>query len=153
MQFVGQPVVLVRKSDGKTVALHSVSLTNKPAIVGMRALVNSRGSGQVDERAARILKAGRAWDGEPLLQKVCGRSAFIEDLLRQEGFALLSHIERGQLAARSEGPGSNRAELIRALAREWGEHPELQRIVDRDTYINGTLLAGGLPKMNQIEAL
>lgn len=35
------PVVLVRKSDLKAVALHSVSLTNKPAIDGMFAVVNS----------------------------------------------------------------------------------------------------------------
>lgn len=35
------PVVICRKSDGKAVALHSVALTNTPAIDGMFALVNS----------------------------------------------------------------------------------------------------------------
>ncbi|GJM26002.1 MAG: hypothetical protein DHS20C16_24170 [Phycisphaerae bacterium] len=34
------PVVLLRKSDRKVVAIHSVALTNKPAIVGMAAIVN-----------------------------------------------------------------------------------------------------------------
>ncbi len=34
------PVVLVRKSDRRVVALHSAALTNKPAIVGMRPIVN-----------------------------------------------------------------------------------------------------------------
>lgn len=34
------PVVLVRKSDRRVVALHSVALTNKPAIVGMKPIVN-----------------------------------------------------------------------------------------------------------------
>ncbi len=34
------PVAIVRKSDRKLVALHSVALTNKPAIVGMRPIVN-----------------------------------------------------------------------------------------------------------------
>ncbi len=35
------PVVLTRKSDKKVVALHSAALTNKPAIDGMYAIVNS----------------------------------------------------------------------------------------------------------------
>lgn len=35
------PVVLVRKSDQKAVVLHSVALTNTPAIDGMFAIVNS----------------------------------------------------------------------------------------------------------------
>lgn len=35
------PVVLCRKKDGKAVTLHSVALTNTPAIDGMFALVNS----------------------------------------------------------------------------------------------------------------
>lgn len=35
------PVVICRKRDGKAVALHSVALTNTPAIDGMFALVNS----------------------------------------------------------------------------------------------------------------
>jgi phage I-like protein len=34
------PVAMVRKSDRRMVALHSVALTNKPAIVGMRPVVN-----------------------------------------------------------------------------------------------------------------
>jgi phage I-like protein len=36
------PVALVRRSDRRLVGLHSVALTNKPAIVGMRPLVASR---------------------------------------------------------------------------------------------------------------
>lgn len=34
------PVVIVRKRDRRMVALHSAALTNKPAIVGMRPIVN-----------------------------------------------------------------------------------------------------------------
>lgn len=37
------PVVMVRKSDHKACALHSVALTNTPAIDGMFAIVNSAG--------------------------------------------------------------------------------------------------------------
>ncbi len=35
------PVALVRRSDRRLVGLHSVALTNKPAIVGMKPVVNS----------------------------------------------------------------------------------------------------------------
>jgi len=35
------PVVIVRKSDRRLVALHSAALTNKPAIARMRAIVNT----------------------------------------------------------------------------------------------------------------
>ncbi|GMV96714.1 MAG: hypothetical protein AMXMBFR83_10750 [Phycisphaerae bacterium] len=34
------PVVMVRKSDRRVLALHSAALTNKPAIAGMRPIVN-----------------------------------------------------------------------------------------------------------------
>ncbi len=34
------PVAIIRKSDRKLVAIHSVALTNKPAIVGMQPIVN-----------------------------------------------------------------------------------------------------------------
>lgn len=37
------PVVMVRKSDGRAVSIHSVALTNTPAIDGMFAVVNSAG--------------------------------------------------------------------------------------------------------------
>jgi phage I-like protein len=37
------PVVMVRKSDRRVVSLHSAALTNKPAIVGMRPIVNKEG--------------------------------------------------------------------------------------------------------------
>ncbi len=39
------PVVIVRKRDRKVVALHSAALTNKPAIAGMRPIVNRMPAG------------------------------------------------------------------------------------------------------------
>lgn len=45
------PVALVRKSDRKLIGLHSVALTNKPAIAGMDPLVN-RAEVQSDARTA-----------------------------------------------------------------------------------------------------
>ncbi len=37
------PVAIIRKNDRKLVAIHSAALTNKPAIVGMRPIVNRGG--------------------------------------------------------------------------------------------------------------
>ena len=45
------PVVLVRKSDRKAMELHSVALTNKPAIVGMPAIVNRESHPQITQIA------------------------------------------------------------------------------------------------------
>lgn len=45
------PVALVRKSDRKLIGIHSVALTNKPAIVGMDPLVN-RADVQADAETA-----------------------------------------------------------------------------------------------------
>jgi phage I-like protein len=47
------PVVLVRKSDRRAVALHSVALTNKPAIVGMKPLINREDGSPEDESNLR----------------------------------------------------------------------------------------------------
>jgi phage I-like protein len=40
------PVALIRKQDRRLVALHSVALTNKPAIVGMTPIVHSEAHGE-----------------------------------------------------------------------------------------------------------
>lgn len=45
------PVAIVRKRDRKLIALHSAALTNKPAIVGMAAIIN-RAEGDADKQAA-----------------------------------------------------------------------------------------------------
>ncbi len=46
------PVALVRRSDRRLIALHSVALTNKPAIVGMKPLVTSASREALSETTA-----------------------------------------------------------------------------------------------------
>ncbi len=53
------PVALIRKSDRRLVGLHSAALTNKPAIVGMEALVN-REDAAIDERTSSSSTADMA---------------------------------------------------------------------------------------------
>lgn len=52
------PVVLVRRNDRRIVGLHSVALTNKPAIVGMRPVVNSDAAVAVLENSEDKIAAG-----------------------------------------------------------------------------------------------
>lgn len=49
------PVAIVRKRDRKVVALHSVALTNKPAIVGMAAIVNKEAADAESEGSAYLI--------------------------------------------------------------------------------------------------
>lgn len=54
------PVAIIRKSDRKLVAIHSAALTNKPAIVGMKPIVNADSGGDdagpVDDEPLAVLK-------------------------------------------------------------------------------------------------
>lgn len=52
------PVAVVRKSDRRLVALHSAALTNKPAIVGMEAIVNRSDEGADSRDDARTQRHG-----------------------------------------------------------------------------------------------
>ncbi|HUU84623.1 MAG TPA: phage protease [Phycisphaerae bacterium] len=58
------PVAVVRRSDRKLVALHSVALTNKPAIVGMEAIV-ARADGPTDgDDAVGVLRQRLALEAD-----------------------------------------------------------------------------------------
>jgi len=45
------PVALIRREDRKLIALHSAALTNKPAIVGMKPIVNRSADAATDDGA------------------------------------------------------------------------------------------------------
>lgn len=69
------PVAVVRKADRKLIAIHSAALTNKPAIVGMEPIVNSRPRGTCV--APAVDADEREDDG------LCHEAAPIERLRRQ----------------------------------------------------------------------
>ena len=50
------PVVLVRRADNKAVAIHSVALTNAPAISGVRPIVNKDGKKKEDDNMEKFLE-------------------------------------------------------------------------------------------------
>lgn len=49
------PVILVRKADGKATVLHSVALTNTPAIDGMFPIINSVDLDQYDDEGGKTM--------------------------------------------------------------------------------------------------
>lgn len=73
------PVVTVRKSDGKATGLHSLALTNTPAIENMTAIVNSEnfegGNNTMDFRNAliRLLNLGQDATDEQIEEAVEAR--------------------------------------------------------------------------------
>ena len=68
------PVAIIRKTDRKLVAIHSAALTNKPAIVGMKPIINADRSGRdvdaVDDEPLAVLMAELNLPGETSAQEV-----------------------------------------------------------------------------------
>ncbi len=79
------PVALVRRSDRRVVGIHSVALTNKPAIVGMRPVVNqsppigSAGGESMSASLRGILALGEDTSDEVLLVAAAQRIRTLEE--------------------------------------------------------------------------
>lgn len=76
------PVVMVRGRDRRMVAIHSVGLTNDPAIVGMRAIVNKRTEeeGMDPKRIAEVLGLAPEAGEEEILAAVGRMKAQVESV-------------------------------------------------------------------------
>lgn len=160
--------------------LHSVGLTNTPAILGSKPIVNSAGGITTREELAaameqdktaearrRVVKdAGRTWDNQPDIRKFTDRPSYIHMELVDVGHQGLTPDERKQLAgggaALSEPPAtlSNKSGetdprrlMISKLAREYEGSPELQRMCSsKRSYVNGGMLAERLDRLSDEEA-
>jgi len=111
------PVAIVRKADRRLVAIHSVALTNKPAIAGMRAIVNRAGGDPPAGGAAR----SREPTGDGPGAKTEGRAAPGGDAnpaeQAEEVKQMTEALERlrGQLGMHAEAPAE--AVLVAACER------------------------------------
>ncbi|MCA9252841.1 MAG: phage protease [Phycisphaerae bacterium] len=124
------PVVLLRKSDRKVVAIHSVALTNKPAIVGMAAIVNHASAdvaGELDVELAALrerLCVDDESDMATVLAAACARIGELEDSSQAKEIDAL--IERamadGKLSPAQRGWAERLAHADRALFDEWLQH-------------------------------
>lgn len=109
------PVAIVRKSDGRMAALHSAALTNKPAIAGMRPIVNRLGDNgappgrpereevRMDEAMEQLrqrLGLDAACGAEAVMAAASERLAVLEDesRRREAESRVLAAMEAGKLA-------------------------------------------------------
>ncbi len=87
------PVAIVRKTDRKLVAIHSVALTNKPAIVGMQPIVNRAEGGHGSDHEAALLALRARLDldvavpAPQIIAAACDRIAQLEEAARQRDAA------------------------------------------------------------------
>ncbi|NPV89246.1 MAG: hypothetical protein HPY50_00540 [Firmicutes bacterium] len=74
------PVVLVRRADNKAVAIHSVALTNAPAMSGVRPIVNNITKELVTRalREGKIAPALKEWAEQYALKDLDGFKAFLD---------------------------------------------------------------------------
>ncbi|MCB9849136.1 MAG: hypothetical protein H6817_00355 [Phycisphaerales bacterium] len=121
------PVALIRKDDRRLVALHSVALTNKPAIVGMTPVVNdARGAACEDEGAVlaalsqRLALAPDA-DAHTVLAAAEARLAVMEEAAarRDAEELVIVATATGKLTAAQREWALSLALADRALFDEW----------------------------------
>lgn len=92
------PVALVRRSDRRIVGLHSVALTNKPAIVGMRPMVGSETPTAADLRA--MLALDETASDDLVLVAAAQRIGLLEQAqsMRQAEDRVVRALSAGKLA-------------------------------------------------------
>jgi phage I-like protein len=108
------PVALVRRSDRRLVGLHSVALTNKPAIVGMRPVVGSDAAAAPEDSAhvsateelREALKLGQAASDEVVLVAAIRRIRAMERV--ESGRQATDRVARAMSAGK-----------LTAAQREW----------------------------------
>ena len=112
------PVAIIRKNDRKLVAIHSAALTNKPAIVGMKPIVNRSeiaggGTGDdADDAPLEVLRNELELPGHAAPEEVlAAASQRLADLRRENG---RRHVEERIAQAMRAG------KLVEAQ-RAWAE--------------------------------
>lgn len=121
------PVVLVRRADLRAVAIHSVALTNAPAISGVRPIVNKYskeddGMPKFVEELAQILGLGGQPDEAKILEAVKALRDRPEPVAHKEVLELLDLKEnaglaevKGRILALKNPSGYVRIEEFKAL--------------------------------------
>jgi DNA repair exonuclease SbcCD ATPase subunit len=143
------PVVLVRKSDNKAVALHSAALTNTPAIDGMFPIVNSINLDEFEEggtlnmdiikKIAALLGLDENTPEEEVLQK-----------LRNEYIVLKKKVDHWD-----ETIAAQKSKLEEALARTAEQKAQTEALKVEASYRNkvqeGVGLEDALVRANKLK--
>lgn len=140
------PVVLVRRADNKAVAIHSVALTNAPAMSGVRPIVNKHtkeddGMKFLEELARLLGLTGQASEADALAAvkalkdkaEVAAHKEVLELLDLKEGAGLVE--VKGKVIALKNPSGYVRAEEFKALQEKLAQR-------ERDELVTRALTEG-----------
>ena len=144
------PVVQVRQSDGRAVFLHSVGLTNTPAIDGMHPLANKIGAAAPEEdmnmellkKLAALMGLPETATEEEIIQAVTALAKAGQMVANKEVLGLLDLTEaatlaetKGKIIALKNPSGYVKAEEFKALQDKLAER-------DRDELVSLALKSG-----------
>ena len=107
------PVVLCRKSDGKAAAIHSVALTNTPAIDGMFTLVNS-----IDVNMEIDDDGGKTMELKKLIELLGLSEEATETDVEKAIQAAVKAAEKAEGDEKQEGTGSDGAQEGEVVANK-----------------------------------
>lgn len=102
------PVVNVRESDRKALMLHSVALTNAPAIDGMTAIVNSEKAGSLPADETRekggdpLTQQAEPNDIASFIKRLCNMLQLPDDATLYDIERLISELLQGQTELKME---------------------------------------------------
>lgn len=130
------PVAVIRKADRKLAAIHSAALTNKPAIVGMRPIVNRAETGQGHngyevggagvtvaalEQLRGELGLTEGSDGEEILLAARERIALLRESAKQQqiGERVAEAMRAGKLSDAQRGWAEALIARDESLFDEW----------------------------------
>ncbi len=119
------PVAIIRQKDRKLVALHSVALTNKPAITGLRAIVNREGAPDqevlVRDELLHRLDLGQDTSEQDILAAANARLVALEKetRLREANDRAASAMAAGKLVSAQRTWAVNLYLTDEALFNEW----------------------------------
>src|SRR5262249_52834896 len=107
---------------------------------------------QTEDRQRIISKAAAQYESAgPTMEKLTSRENFINDALRVCGHRPLAAQDTGAVETTGGKSESKRSILIANCAKEWDGTPDLQKIVSKRTYVNGTIIAAKLPRLSDQE--
>jgi phage I-like protein len=116
------PVVLIRRSDRRVVALHSAALTNKPAIAGMRPIVNSENGESAALESMGNVEESRPPDPSGTATQsgtVDGQAKALAELRAGLGLEQAADVDAVLIAA---------SERLTAMTRERAEQEAAERV-------------------------
>jgi len=143
------PVVQVRKSDGRVVELHSAAMTNKPAIVGMRAIANKADESPLVAENRMLRASLKAFHFEDAKRAFFPRQA---DGATPGNATRTIAASSGQSARYAPSPEEQRKDIIAASAAKYAREADGKLVLcSQVSWINQALRESGAPTLTANE--